>query len=130
MGYMRTYCTAIRVPKGSIEDCLINDQAEPYQYVRFTQAGVVEYRWSGQILDSKDMVPFVGLNQGITGDTRHGLTLGVLAGRLVADEILGTANHWRELYNPKRLPLPSTLPSMLAHDAQTNRTWPRGPAAS
>lgn len=36
MGYTRPYCIAIRVPKGSIEDCSINDQAEPYKYVRFT----------------------------------------------------------------------------------------------
>lgn len=34
--FMRTYCIAIRVPKGCIEDCLIYDQAEPYHYVRLT----------------------------------------------------------------------------------------------
>ena len=34
--YHRTYCIAIRVPKNSIEDCLINDQADPYKYIRFT----------------------------------------------------------------------------------------------
>ena len=36
MEYMRTYCIAIRVPKGYIEDCLIYDAAEPYHYVRLT----------------------------------------------------------------------------------------------
>ena len=171
--YMRTYCIAIRVPKGSIEDCLINDQADPYKYVRFTdcdanddylviggcdhkvgqeeesgrfaeletwvrdrfsKAGSVDYKWSGQILDSKDMVPFVGLNQGtgrhtyiITGDTGHGLTMGVLAGRLLADEILGAAapNPWSKLYNPSRLPPVRTLPSTLAHDVQINAQYKR-----
>ena len=34
--YMRTYCIAIRVPKGYVEDCLIYDQADPYHYVRLT----------------------------------------------------------------------------------------------
>ena len=34
--FMRTYCIAIRVPKGYIEDCLIYDEAEPYHYVRLT----------------------------------------------------------------------------------------------
>ena len=34
--FMRTYCIAIRVPKGYIEDCLIYDQAEPYHYARLT----------------------------------------------------------------------------------------------
>ena len=36
MEYMRTYCIAIRVPKGYIEDCLLYDKAEPYHYVRLT----------------------------------------------------------------------------------------------
>ena len=36
MEYMRTYCIAIRVPKGYIEDCLLYDEAEPYHYVRLT----------------------------------------------------------------------------------------------
>ena len=34
--FMRTYCIAVRVSKGSIEDCLIYDQAEPYHYARLT----------------------------------------------------------------------------------------------
>ena len=34
--FMRTYCIAVRVPKGYIEDCLIYDEAEPYHYVRLT----------------------------------------------------------------------------------------------
>ena len=36
MEFMRTYCIAIRVPKGYIEDCLIYDQADPYTYARLT----------------------------------------------------------------------------------------------
>ena len=168
--YQRTYCIAIRVPKGSIEDCLINDQAEPYRYIRFTdcdanddylviggcdhkvgqeneegrfaeleawvrerftKAGSVDYKWSGQILDSVDQVSLIGLNQGkshtyvVTGDTGHGLTHGVLAGRLIANEIQGIDNAWGKLYNPKRLPPVSSLPSMLTHDMQINTQYKR-----
>ncbi|KAE8556237.1 hypothetical protein EYB25_000937 [Talaromyces marneffei] len=36
MSFYRTYCIAIRVPKGEIEDCLIYDEAEMYKYIRFT----------------------------------------------------------------------------------------------
>lgn len=36
MEYFRTYCIAIRVPKGTIEDCNLYDEADPYHYVRFT----------------------------------------------------------------------------------------------
>ena len=35
--YFRTYCIAIRVPKGSVEDCLFYDSAEIYKYVRLTE---------------------------------------------------------------------------------------------
>ena len=35
--YYRTYCIAARVPKGSIEDCLLYDSAEAYKYVRLTE---------------------------------------------------------------------------------------------
>jgi len=31
MEYYRTYCIAVRVPKGYIEDCLIYDEADPYR---------------------------------------------------------------------------------------------------
>ena len=169
--YYRTYCIAIRVPKNSIEDCLINDQADPYIYVRFTacdadndylviggfdhkvgqeggaderyakleswvrqrftKAGSVDYRWSGQILNSTDLVSYIGLNQGkshtyiCTGDTGHGLTQGVLAGKLIADEIQGLDNPWSKLYNPKRLPPVSSLPSMVAHAGQINSQYKR-----
>ena len=34
--YYRTYCIAVRVPKGSVEDCLLYDNAEEYKYVRLT----------------------------------------------------------------------------------------------
>jgi hypothetical protein len=76
-------------------------------------------------------VAFVGLNQGksrthiVTGDTGHGLTLGVLAGKLIADEITGVDNPWSKLYNPKRLPPVSSLPSMLTHDMQINTQYKR-----
>jgi glycine/D-amino acid oxidase-like deaminating enzyme/nitrite reductase/ring-hydroxylating ferredoxin subunit len=36
MEYDRTYCIAIRIPKGSYEDCLLYDTAEAYKYIRFT----------------------------------------------------------------------------------------------
>ncbi|KAL9126121.1 MAG: hypothetical protein Q9217_004782 [Psora testacea] len=168
--YYRTYCIAIRVPKNAIEDCLINDQADPYMYIRFTgcdekddylviggcdhkvgqeeedgryakleawvrerftKAGSVDYKWSGQILNSTDMVSYIGLNPGkshtyiVTGDTGHGLTQGVLAGKLIADEIQGIQNPWSKLYNPKRLPPLSSMPDMLAHDAQINTQYKR-----
>ncbi|KAH0121885.1 FAD dependent oxidoreductase, partial [Aureobasidium melanogenum] len=37
MEYDRTYCIAVRIPKGSYEDALIYDTAEAYKYIRFTE---------------------------------------------------------------------------------------------
>ncbi|CEL07710.1 hypothetical protein ASPCAL10865 [Aspergillus calidoustus] len=36
ISYCRTYCIAIRVPKGSVEDCLIYDTDDPHKYVCLT----------------------------------------------------------------------------------------------
>ena len=171
MEFCRTYCIAARIPKGSYEDCLIYDIADPYHYIRFThcddtddylvlgggdhkvgqeanegaayaeledwvrarfpQLGATDYKWSGQIFEPVDHVAFIGLNQGknhiyvVTGDSGNGLTHGVLAGKLIADEIQGVKNPWSELYNPKRFPPVSTLPSMLSHDLQINTQYKR-----
>ncbi|KIW17903.1 hypothetical protein PV08_05098 [Exophiala spinifera] len=172
MEYHRTYCIAIRVPKGAVEDCLIYDSAEEYKYVRltecddqwdymvvggcdhkvgqedewderyreletwvrerFTQAGSVDYRWSGQIFEPVDYMAYIGKNSGndriyvVTGDSGNGLTHGVIAGRLIADEIQGIENPWASLYDPKRKSTTaSKLPSMVKHDLQINTQYKR-----
>ncbi|KAL8679573.1 MAG: hypothetical protein Q9186_004167 [Xanthomendoza sp. 1 TL-2023] len=170
MAFFRTYCIAMRVPKGSIEDCLLYDSKDPYHYVRFTacdekddyliigggdhkvgqesedgryaeleswvrdrftQAGSVDYRWSGQIFEPIDYTAFIGKNQGqshiyiCTGDFGNGLTHGVIAGKLIADEIMGLENEWSKLYNPKRIPSLSKVPEMIAHDVQINSQYKR-----
>jgi glycine/D-amino acid oxidase-like deaminating enzyme/nitrite reductase/ring-hydroxylating ferredoxin subunit len=169
--YYRTYCIAVRVPKGSVEDCLLYDSNEIYKYVRLTEcdekddylvvgggdhkvgqgdtiapfreleawtrerfshAGTVDYKWSGQVFEPVDYMAFIGKNQGkkhtyiVTGDSGNGLTHGVLAGRLIADEITGTPNPWAQLYNPSRLgSIAKSLPSMVSHDLQINAQYKR-----
>ncbi|KAH0843184.1 gamma-glutamylputrescine oxidoreductase [Fonsecaea pedrosoi] len=172
MEYNRTYCIAIRVPKGTIEDCLIYDSADAYKYTRMTEcdekddymvvggcdhkvgqedewdaryqeletwarerfpnAGSVDYRWSGQIFEPVDHMAFIGKNEGseriyvVTGDSGNGLTHGVLAGRLFADEIQGVDNPWAKVYNPKRISsVAAKLPSMIEHDVQINTQYKR-----
>ncbi|TDZ46106.1 putative Rieske 2Fe-2S iron-sulfur protein YhfW [Colletotrichum trifolii] len=171
MEYNRTYCIAIRIPKGSVEDCLIYDTAEEYKYVkitegddkddymivggmdhkvgqedtsgrfeeletwareRFPQSGAVDYKWSGQVFEPVDYVAFIGLNQArkrtyvVTGDSGNGLTHGVIAGRLIADEIDGQKNSWADLYSPKRkLSIAASAVTMLTHDIQINSQYKR-----
>lgn len=169
--FYRTYCIAVRVPKGSVEDCLLYDNAEEYKYVRLTacdenddylvvggcdhkvgqeettsrfgelekwtrsrfpQTKSTDYKWSGQIFEPVDYVGFIGKNQGndkiyiVTGDSGDGLTHGVLAGRLLADEIEGVKNPWADLYSPKRVAsILKSLPSMVGHDLQINAQYKR-----
>ena len=148
MEYFRTYCIAIRVPKGKVEDCLLYDSADKYKYLRitdcdakddylivggcdhkvgqdeptgrfgelerwarerFTKTGTVDYRWSGQIFEPSDCMAFIGKNPLtkrtylVTGDSGNGLTHGVIAGKLIADEIRGISNRWAKLYAPSRV---------------------------
>lgn len=171
LDYNRTYMIAIRIPKGSVEDCFIYDSAPEYKYVRitpcddkddylivggcdhqvgressqgrfeeleswararFTHTGVIDYKWSGQINELIDSMGFIGKNQGcdniyiVTGDSGNGLTNGVIAGRLIADEIERKQNPWVKLYSPKRLgSVAKSLPSLVGNAAEINAQYKR-----
>ncbi|KAE8394873.1 hypothetical protein BDV23DRAFT_179260 [Aspergillus alliaceus] len=70
-------------------------ELETWVRKRFTKAGSVDYKWSGQVFEPVDYMAFIGKNQGmshiyvVTGDSGNGLTHGILAGKLIADEIDG-----------------------------------------
>jgi glycine/D-amino acid oxidase-like deaminating enzyme/nitrite reductase/ring-hydroxylating ferredoxin subunit len=91
------------------------DQAERYARLeawareRFPMAGPVEFRWSGQVLETIDGLAFIGRNPGdapnvfvATGDSGMGMTHGTIAGILLTDLILGKENPWAALYDPAR----------------------------
>jgi Rieske Fe-S protein len=76
---------------------------------RLPDAGVVAYRWSGQIVEPVDSLGFIGRNPGVvpniyvaTGDSGNGLTNGTIAGILLTDLIAGRDNPWSKLYDPSR----------------------------
>lgn len=70
-----------------------------------------EYRWSGQIIEPVDGLPYIGLNTAsthvyvATGYAGNGMTFGTLAGMLVTDAILGRANPYAQLYDATRVKL-------------------------
>jgi Rieske Fe-S protein len=79
----------------------------------------VEFRWSGQVMNSLDGLAFIGRasedEPGVylaTGDTGMGMTHGTIAGMLLRDLILHRDNPWRTLYDPSRLILRS-LPTLV-----------------
>lgn len=71
--------------------------------------GQVAWAWSGHIQEPVDDISYTGRNLGDhdnvyvhTGDSGDGLTHGVMAGRLLADLIVGKPNRWAEVYAPQR----------------------------
>ncbi|HSF49453.1 MAG TPA: FAD-dependent oxidoreductase [Nitrososphaeraceae archaeon] len=73
----------------------------------------IEFQWSGQVLEPKDGIAFIGYNPGdeekknifiVTGDSGNGITHGTIAGIILTDLILGKSNPWISLYNPSRVP--------------------------
>jgi glycine/D-amino acid oxidase-like deaminating enzyme len=67
------------------------------------------YRWSGQIIEPVDGLPYIGRNSGAghvyaaTGYAGNGMTYGTLAAMVVTDLILGRENSYAALYDPTRV---------------------------
>jgi Rieske Fe-S protein len=85
------------------------DELEAWARTRFPDAGPVEYRWSGQVMEPVDLMAFIGRNPAdeenvyvSTGDSGNGITHGAIAGMLISDFVTGTDNAWAKLYDPSR----------------------------
>ena len=71
--------------------------------------GPVKYRWSGQIIEPVDGLPFIGPNTGsshvfvATGYAGNGITYGTLAGMMFVDHVSGRANPYAALYDATRV---------------------------
>jgi len=116
----------IRIEKGTDHDVLIvggedhksgqqHDGAqrwgklEQWTRNRFPMAEEIEFRWSGQVMETVDGLAFIGHNPldsdnvfVATGDSGMGMTHGTIAGILLTDLILERSNPWAELYDPSR----------------------------
>ena len=83
---------------------------EQWMREHFRSAGSVEFRWSGQVMETQDGLGFIGRNPMdednvyiATGDSGMGMTHGTIAGILLTDLIAGRANPWTDLYDPSRI---------------------------
>ena len=69
----------------------------------------VTHRWSGQVIEPVDGLPFIGRNAlsdhvfVATGFSGTGLTFGTVAGTLLSDLILGVENPYAEIYQANRV---------------------------
>ena len=63
-------------------------------------------RWSGQVIETPDLLPIIGTvaeRQFIaTGFAGNGMTFGTLAAMMARDLITGVANPWRHLFDADR----------------------------
>ena len=87
-------------------------------------ARTVRYRWSGQIIEPVDGLPFIGLNTGsehvyvATGYSGNGMTFGTLAGMITSDLIAGRDNPYAGLYAATRIkPLASAVDYVMENAA-------------
>ncbi len=93
-----------------------NDGEERFQRLerwtreRFPQAQDVQFRWSGQVMETIDGLAYIGRNPSdydnvyiATGDSGQGMTHGTIAGMLLTDLIQGRENKWQRVYSPSRL---------------------------
>ena len=71
--------------------------------------GEIEYRWSGQVLDPVDYLPYSGKNPGNdrifihTGDSGEGLTNGVAGSLVLRDLVRGRKNRRASMFDPGRI---------------------------
>jgi glycine/D-amino acid oxidase-like deaminating enzyme/nitrite reductase/ring-hydroxylating ferredoxin subunit len=83
---------------------------EHYSRRRFG-IGEPAFRWSGQVIEPIDGLPYVGRNSGsehlwvATGYSGQGMTMGTTAGIVLSDLLLGKGNHFAELLSPRRIEL-------------------------
>jgi glycine/D-amino acid oxidase-like deaminating enzyme/nitrite reductase/ring-hydroxylating ferredoxin subunit len=92
------------------------ERLEAWMRERCPAAGAVEFRWSGQVLQTVDGLAFIGRNPLdadnvyiITGDCGMGITHGTIGGMLITDLIRQRSNSWEELYNPARVRTGATV---------------------
>ena len=66
----------------------------------------VTYRWSGQVVETNDGLPFIGETAekqfAATGFSGNGMTFGTLAAIMACDAAKGRKNPWSELFDPHR----------------------------
>ena len=67
---------------------------------------VIEHRWSGQVIETNDGLPFIGETAerqfAATGFAGNGMTFGTLGAVMAIDRLLGRGNPWADLFDVHR----------------------------
>jgi len=84
---------------------------ESWTKERFPAFSGARFRWSGQVMEPFDFMPFSGRNPGNTnvfvhtGDSGQGMTNGVAGALNIAALLFGQKAHFAEIFDPSRKPL-------------------------
>lgn len=84
-----------------------------------------EYRWSAQVVEPADGLPFIGRPDPsknvyiATGFAGNGTTFGTLSAMIIADQILGRKNRYAELYRADRFKPLASLVHVVTENAET-----------
>jgi glycine/D-amino acid oxidase-like deaminating enzyme/nitrite reductase/ring-hydroxylating ferredoxin subunit len=95
---------------GELDDTTVPFQRlEQYLRTHFMRTpAATDLRWSGQIIEPADGLPYVGTNPGsdhvyvATGYSGNGMTNGTLAALVLADQIHGEKTRWDDLLDATR----------------------------
>jgi hypothetical protein len=81
------------------------------------------YRWSGQIIEPADGLPYIGSNSAsdnvfvATGFSGNGMTFGTVAGMMLSDAAQGRSRSlWTELYEATRMKVLGAVKDMLVEN--------------
>lgn len=73
----------------------------------FAPSATVTSRWSGQVIETNDGLPFIGEMAErefiATGFAGNGMTFGTVAATMAVDYVLGRKHPWAEIFDPHRL---------------------------
>src|SRR3546814_3448144 len=81
---------------------------EQWTRERYPDFGSTQYRWSGQVMEPIDFMPFSGRNHGSsniyvhTGDSGMGITNGVAGSLTILPLIIGEDSRYAPLFDPGR----------------------------
>jgi Rieske Fe-S protein len=74
--------------------------------LRFFPEAQLSDRWSGQVIETNDGLPFIGETSprqfAATGFAGNGMTFGTLSAMMARDAVLGRDNPWKPLFDPGR----------------------------
>jgi glycine/D-amino acid oxidase-like deaminating enzyme/nitrite reductase/ring-hydroxylating ferredoxin subunit len=90
------------------------ERLERWARERFPVLGEVRHRWSGQVMEPVDFMPFSGRNPGNdhiyvhTGDSGQGMTNGVAGALNIAAMLLGSKARFADIFDAARKPVSVT----------------------